>query len=54
MYVSVNWRSLNSTVTKHNMFQVISKDLECETDKKKFSMKHTNFSIKLECLFFQR
>ena len=31
--VSINWRSGNSTTIKHNVFQVISKGIECETDK---------------------
>ena len=32
-YDSINWRSVNSTTIKYNMFQVISKSIECETDK---------------------
>ena len=28
--VLINWRSLNSATTKHNMFQVNSKNIECE------------------------
>ena len=31
--ISINWRSVNSTATKHNTFQVLSKNVECETDK---------------------
>ena len=30
---SINWRSVNSAATKCNMFQVISENTECETDK---------------------
>ena len=32
-FISINWRSVNSTATKHNIFQVISKKVECEADK---------------------
>ena len=30
---SINWRSVNSTATKHYTYQSISKSIECETDK---------------------
>ena len=32
-HVRIDWLSLNSTATKHRMFQVISKNVERETDK---------------------
>ena len=34
-YSSINRRSLNSITTKHNKFKVNSKNIDCETEKKK-------------------
>ena len=43
--------SVNSTATKHNIFQIISIDIEYKTDKLITNSKHNNFGIALESLF---
>ena len=51
-YVSINWLSVNSTTTKHIMFQVISKNIYWNWWILIINRKHTKFSIVLESLFW--
>ena len=50
--MSINWRSVNSASTKHDIFQVISKNFECETNKKLMTnIKHTKSGTALNLYF---